>query len=127
MSELREIIEQASSDIEEYKHPDLSAVTERLNRLFAAGKFGSIGNYDKIERISFRAGTVEVVVGYSRRSCYNTFEVEFPESVLDADDPIDAISAWAWGERVDAARQDVELYEAYLESAKKRLVEAQSS
>ena len=126
MSELRDILEQAASDLDIYKNHEPAEAREWLNKLLKAAHLGYPGD-DRIDYIRFRNGRVIVGTSYSVRGCAQDDEFEFPEHVLDDEDPIDAISAWAWGERVAEAGRRVKSAEDDLASAKAELATALAS
>jgi hypothetical protein len=126
MSELRDLIEAAASDVDTYKNHNPEAARKWINKVLSAGKLGGIGD-DRIEYITISGGMVEIGTSYSVRSCHQTAEHSFPEHVLDDEDPIDAVSAWAWGERVAKAEEKVKKARADLKHAEEALAEALAS
>ena len=131
---LRKLIEDAASDVDTYKHHDPVEARDWINKLLAAGKLGGIGS-DRIEYIRFRrlgippsgVRMVEVGTSYSVRQCAQTAEHSFPEHVLDADDPVEAIKTWAWGERVAEAESKLKSARIDLERAEAAYHEALAS
>ena len=104
MTSLREILEKAEIDLDNYKHPDVSEAQDRLNDLLVEAGLGNISQ-DRLEYLSIGNEKVYIVTRYSIRSCEQEDRFEFPVSVIDAEDPIAAIKAFAKTKRIAEARR----------------------
>lgn len=120
---LREIVEEASSAIDTYKHPQISEARERLNEIVKAADLGNL-EYESIDGISFYKDKVEISTTYSVRSCPMSGEYIFPASILDEADPVAAAKRFGLEKKVadaqekaDEARRDLEGHEETLAEA----------
>lgn len=123
---LREIIEEAASALYTYKHPDVSECQGRLNEIIVAAKLGGI-SHDNLAHIDVSRGMVNIRTTYSVRSCPQEDFYEFPEHIIDAEDPIKAATIWGLETKLAEEKQklakalnDLSLYE-------KRVTEAESA
>ncbi len=120
---LREIIEEASSAIDTYKHPQISEARDRLNGIIKAAGLGDIER-ESIDSISFHKDTVAIRTTYSVRSCQGNEEYIFPESILDAADPVAAAKRFGIQKKVDDAQEKVDEARRDLESLEETRDEA---
>jgi hypothetical protein len=114
---LREIVEEAASALYTYKHPNVSECQDRLDEIIGAAKLGGI-SHDNLAHIDISRGMVNIRTTYSVRSCPQEDVYEFPEHILDAEDPIKAAAIWGLEttlsrekEKLDEARSQLRLYE----------------
>lgn len=124
MTTLRELIEQANADLDRYKHPDTHEVERRLDEILTAGKLGSIRS-DNLESLGFYRGMVSIQTSYSVRGCSQSGDYKFPESIVDADDPIAAIKVWAKEQRVAKAKADLAGAERQVEWYRQQVIKAE--
>jgi hypothetical protein len=120
---LREIIEEAASAIDTYKHPDISEARDRLNEIIKAAGLGSI-EHESIDDISFHKGNVAIRTTYSVRSCLSSEEYILPESILDDVDPVAAARRFGLQKKVDDAQEKVDEARRDLESLEETRDEA---
>jgi hypothetical protein len=127
MTTLREIVENAASSLGTYVHPDISECQDRLSEIIIAAKLGGI-SHDNLVGIEINRGKVTVHTTYSVRSCAQEGLFEFPEHILDAEDPIKAATIWGLEaeleeeiEKRDEARHTLALYEKRVTEAEKAL------
>lgn len=120
MSTFREDIESAASELDTYKHPDVSEVQRRLHNLLIAGGLGGI-EHDRLDALTISGGVLRIRTSYSVRGCAQRGDFEIPTSVIDSADPIKAMKVLAKKRRLDKAKVDVADAKRALASAEKRL------
>lgn len=127
---LREIIEEAASALYTYKHPDVSECQDRLNEIIVAAKLGGI-SHDNLAHIDISRGMVNIRTTYSVRSCPQEDFYEFPEHIIDADDPVKAATIWGLEtklseekQKLGKARSDLSMYEKHVAEAENALAAA---
>ncbi|RWJ03415.1 hypothetical protein [Mesorhizobium sp.] len=120
MSNLREIIEEAINQIDTFKYPNVSEAQERINELLKAGGLGSTGE-DRIRHLSISRGLVEIGTIYSVRQCTQTDDYEFPEWIIDAPDPVQAIRKWGREKEIAKLEREVAEKRRDYEAAQTRL------
>lgn len=89
----REIIETAAQALDVYKDPDVTECEELLNLIFVAARLGGI-SYDTLNSVRFHRGEVYVKTTYSDGRCSQQDSYQFPESIIDAADPVSAATVW---------------------------------
>lgn len=119
--DLVELIDQAWSNINTYKHPNVSEVQKRLHDILMAGKLGSIGEYDRIEHLSYSAGILHINTVYSLRGCVMSDSYELPMWIIEADDPIEAVKPYSKERHVVEAQEKVNEAKRNLEGAEEDL------
>ena len=122
---IRELFEHASHAVDTYKSPDISEARERLNEILIAAGLGSTGS-DNITRWNMYRGEVEVGTRYSVRSCAQEDRYTFPQTILDAPDPIAAARKWGLERKRDKAAQELKEAETIFDSRKARLQKIRS-
>jgi hypothetical protein len=123
---LRELVEQAASDLDRLKNPGIREARERLEEIVKALGLGTL-EYDRIESIAFHGGMVEVRTTYSSRGCLQTGEYDFPEFILDEADPVKAASRWGLEKAVAERREKVAEAQRELEYAQEGLAAAEAA
>ncbi len=121
---LRELIAKTQDDLNTYKNPDVSVITERLHDILKAGKLGGI-IHDKLISLYFANGSLHIRTEYSVRSCMNSAYFEFPEFVVDAADPEYSVAVWAWTQAINKTYRDIESTENKLEGLRADLAKLQ--
>jgi hypothetical protein len=96
---IRELIVEAQRAFRIYKNPGVSEAAERINELIVAAGLGNISK-DRLEGISIDEGFVTVSVGYSVRGCIQSDDYEFPEMILDEEEPVKAARLWGQQKRL---------------------------
>lgn len=86
-SSLEEIIHDAINQVDTYKHPDLEVFRKRINAISEAAKLGSTSG-DTITRISWSKDRLSIDTEYYCRNCHQTNEINIPNSIINAIDPI---------------------------------------
>jgi len=117
---LREILEHAEEQIDTYRHPDIDEASDWLDRLLQAGKLGGIGS-DRISYLHVGREAVSIRTSYTVRSCAQSDDYEFPVSIIDAPDPIAAMTKWSNERQLAKLRSEVEQTKRSYEAALKRL------
>lgn len=107
MSTLTELIEQASSDISTYKHPDIDECKRQLSEILKAMQYGSIMN-DTVESLEFYRGELLIETTYSCRGCTNSGSYRIPKEILEAEDPIKTASIWSVKKQITKTEQEIE-------------------
>lgn len=118
-TKLRALLEQAESDIDTYRHPNIAEAQSELNRVLSAAGLGSTGE-DTITGITIGREYVFITTKYSVRSCEQSDSFELPIHLVDAEDPIQAALTWSIQEDVRKANNEVAEAEAALAQAKDR-------
>lgn len=121
---LRELIDKARDDLNTYKNPDVSALMTRLHSILGAGKLGGIIN-DKLISVYYANGSLHIRTGYSVRSCEQTAYFEFPEFVVDAENPERVVAIWAWTREIAKTRAEIERTENKLDGLRDDLKKLQ--
>lgn len=121
---LRELIAKTQDDLNTYKNPDVSVITERLHEILKAGKLGGI-IHDKLISLYFAHGSLHIRTEYAVRSCTNTAYFEFPEFVVDADNPERVVAIWACTQAINKMHRDIESTENKLEGLRRDLARLQ--
>ena len=102
---LRDVLEDAESAIDTYRHPDLSEAQPRLNEILVAAGLGDTGS-DRITKLRVGAKSVYVETAYSVRGCMCDDSFEFPVELIDTDDPPRAAARWGLErKRAEAVRE----------------------
>lgn len=90
---LRELLEQASNDLDIYKKPNLSELTTILPEVVRAANLGSISG--TIIRIVEAPGYFEIETSWSARCCEQSSYIHLPSFIVDSKDPIKTAKTWA--------------------------------
>jgi hypothetical protein len=123
---LREIIEEAASALNRYQNPHVSECQDRLNEIIVAAKLGGI-SHDHITSIDISRGMVSIYTKYSIRSCPQEDLYEFPEHIIDADDPVKAATIWGLETKLEEERQELKQARRNLNLHTKRVEAAERS
>ena len=86
-SSLKEIIHDAINQVDTYKHPDLEIFRKRINAISEAAQLGSTGG-DTITRITWSKDQLSIDTEYYCRNCHQTNEINIPNSILNASNPV---------------------------------------
>jgi hypothetical protein len=121
----RDLLEEAASDVETYREPDISDVTDMIDEVLKAiGGVGWIGT-DEVTSLHFSgSGDLTVTTSYSVRSCAQTDRFSIPSHVIDADDPIVAGKQFGKEGRITVAKRKMKSLREELKSAEKDLAAA---
>ena len=104
---LRQLIDNAISQLNIYKTPDIDECKSRLNEILKVSQLGGI-NYDKIEKMTENNQVLTIDTSWSARGCSNTSSYELPVSIIDAQDPLIAAKAWGWEKRINEAQSKLD-------------------
>ena len=85
---LRDLVEKAIKDLDLYRHPNVAFVKSQLHAIMVAADIGTCGADDQIDRLDISDGFVHVRVVWSAWGCEQSGDYEFPEGILDAEDPV---------------------------------------
>lgn len=105
MKTIRQLIDGAIEQIDTYRHPDTSGAEDKLNEIIVAAGLGNI-SHDRLAYLDIQDGKVCIRTEYSVRGCENSDYYEFPEAILDADDPIRAATEWGLKKKLGCAQQE---------------------
>jgi hypothetical protein len=100
---LRQIIDEADDAIQTLRHPEVSEAEERLNEIIMAAKLGDI-SHDQLAYVRISNGKVNIRTEYSVRGCEQSDDYNFPETILDNEDPIRAATLWGLEKRLSDAQ-----------------------
>lgn len=126
MTTLREIVEEAASALDIYQHPNVAECQHRLNEIIVAAQLGGI-SHDNLAGININRGMVTICTTYSVRSCPQQDVYEFPEHVLDAEDPVRAAMIWGLETKLSEKKEKLDEAEAALRLYQKRVTEAENA
>lgn len=94
----RDLIANAEIQMDTYKHPDTGACEDFLEKvLVSAGLVNS--SPGSLGYVSIRDGSVHLRYDYSVRGCSSSDDYSFPETILDAKDPLHAAKLWGLEKR----------------------------
>lgn len=111
---LQELIDKAINDIDEYRHPDVDDVQNRLHEILQAAKVGSI-NQDHLESLSIHNGMLYIRVTWTCRGCDQSADYEIPMAVIEAPDPVRAAAIWGSSNRLEEAKRNLRSAQASVE------------
>lgn len=104
---LRLLLENAAASIELYTDPHIDQTRAELDKLLEAGDLGKIGD-DKIIGLVIGPDLVFIQTRYEVRCCSQSDFFQFPTSIIDSEDPIQAMHTWARGQKIEKARKAFE-------------------
>jgi hypothetical protein len=122
----RQLLEDAESQLDTYKHPDIDEFQEKFSELLEAAEAGSL-KHDRVESIRVRDswGTkmIEIRTSWSARNCAQTSEYSLPYSVIEAPDPLKAAKIWGLEKKIAEANAEASKYRGYVQSYEKTVAE----
>lgn len=89
----RELLEEAAVYIDRYKHPGIDEAEDVMDKIFIALCSNGLDGV-RVEGIEEYDGKFHVTVSWTCRGCYDSDVRTIPSSVIDAEDPIKAATAW---------------------------------
>lgn len=122
---LRELLEQAESDIDTYRYPSIDDTQEALNQVLDAAGLRNTGS-DRVTRLVVGREVVQFTTEYSVRCCAQSDDFELPIHIVDAEDPIRAAKVWGIEKGVREAEAEVSQVESVLAGARQRLEAARA-
>lgn len=117
-----EVIEEAISQINTYKHPNIDDAREIINAVSGAAGLGSPGG-DHISSMEISGDFLRVRTEYSVRCCSMSDDFHIPVFLFEAEDPVLAAEKWAYDNELDNAKAKVLDLEKSLDYARNRLAE----
>lgn len=122
VSTLKELLEDAMSKIETYKHPDISEFTERMDTILAAAGLGTISN-DTVTDIGVYGGNLCISTAWSARGCEQTSELRLPMSIVESEDPVHAAKVWSLNQRIADQEKRLAQARSIMTSAQNSLID----
>lgn len=121
----RDWLEEAASEVDTYRNPDISDVTAMIDEVLKAiGKQGWVGT-DEVTSLSLsQSAGLTVTTSYSIRICDMEGRFTIPNHVIDADDPIAAGKQFGKEGRIKVAERKVKSLRNQLTSAEQDLAAA---
>jgi len=130
MNELRKLIADASHSLSTYKFPDVTIAQSRLDAILKAADIGGIAN-DRLDSVEIDDGYVCIETSWAVRGCSNSSSYRFPESILDAKNPLKAAAKWGLEkkitdatDRLNVAKRDAQYQEDQLKELNTKLAAA---
>ena len=118
--DLRDLIDNAAADIDQYRHPNVDEAKERLTELLNAAGVGGIGRDDRIHSISEEDGELRIETSFIIRGCESGDSYRIPSAIIDSDDPIKAATEWGLATRIREAEDKLtEARQAFYRAEKK--------
>lgn len=119
-SSLEEIIHDAINQVYTFKHPDLEIFRKRINPISESAGLGSTGS-DSITSICWYGEYLTIDTEYYTMNCHQTDNIRIPNSILKANDPIEAAKEYRKNEELKKAYSEIKGCEYALEKSKDRL------
>ena len=89
MTKLIDLIEEAASRIDTYKHPNLDAFRAAVDPILSALGECTVGG-DRVESVGIDRSYVYITTWQSCRGCSNTNDLTIPIAIIEAEDPVRA-------------------------------------
>ena len=122
---LRELIDDATHQLNTFKHPSIDEARERLSELLEAADLGSI-KHDHLESIEERDNDLLIETSWSTRGCESTSSFRIPLIWLDAEDPIKVAKIWGINKKINEQQLELELHEGQAEMCRKEIIQLKS-
>lgn len=110
---LRKLLDEAESQLNTYKHPDIDDFKVEMSKVLEAGGLGSLMR-DCVERISEYNGRIEIDTSWSARGCAQTSTYHLPSSIVDSEDPIREAKLYGVNKRLGEAKAELSKYQSYV-------------
>lgn len=114
----RQIINNAIASMHTLRYPDTEEVELRLNEILIAAKLGDISD-DHLVYLDISNGKVKIRTEYSVRGCDQSDDYEFPEFIIDNENPVHAATLWGLEQRFRKANLNIEENKRLLSLAEK--------
>lgn len=102
---IRELIEATIEVVSNYRYPNTSEFRTVINPILKAAGVGELLEGDRIDGLDIDEDALNISFSYSRMQCEMSGDRHLPLSVLDAEDPIAAATAWRLDQAVAAAEK----------------------